>query len=68
MGVKGWYNLSVISGKQVKILYGPAAVRHIKNRLCPITANRGQAIGSFPEKARRPVPKSKYPYDKSLLL
>ena len=26
-GVKGWYNLSVISGKQVKILYEPVAVR-----------------------------------------
>ena len=50
---KGWYNLSVISGKQVKILYGPAAVRHIKNRLCPFSAIRGQAFGSFPVKARR---------------
>ena len=58
--------LFVISGKQVKILYEPVAVRCEKNsRFCPIAAGRGQAIGSFPEKARRFSTESKYPGDKA---
>ena len=58
--------LFVISGKQVEILYEPVAVRCEKNsRFCPIAAGRGQAIGIFPEKARRFSTESKYPCDKA---
>ena len=58
--------LFVISGKQVKILYEPVAVRCEKNsRFCPIAAGRGQAIGIFPEKAGRFSAESKYPGDKA---
>ena len=65
----GGIMLFVISGKQVKILYEPVAVRCEKNScFCPIAAGRGQAIGIIPEKAGRFSAESKYPCDESLLL
>ena len=61
--------LFVISGKQVKILYEPVAVRCEKTAASARSPQVGdKPLGFFPEKAGRFSAESKYPGDKSLLL
>lgn len=62
-----WYNpLVYVSGKQVKLLYEPVAVRHVFDFSLPeVPQPLGQAIGDFREGEERSA-ESKYP-DKTLL-
>ena len=57
-----WYNhLVFVSGKQVKLLYEPVAVRHVRYFSLPEAPQpSGQAIGDFREGEKRNA-ESKYP-------